>query len=65
MKQVTIFQFIRNPRDYSKITGKRVLRIINVHPSFVGIGTDDNINKSEFRKLANDLEPTNDGCDVQ
>jgi hypothetical protein len=64
MKQVTIFQVIRDTNDHSKIIGKQALRIVNVHPTFEGIGEKGAINKAEFKKLADVLEPHNDGYDI-
>lgn len=37
---------------------KLLLRTVTVHSSFVGIGKNGAINTSEFKKLADDLEPT-------
>lgn len=64
MKQVTIFKLLRDPNDHSKVVGKQALRIVNVHHSFEGIGQKGAINKEEFKKLADVLEPGNDGCDI-
>lgn len=64
MKKMTIFRFIRDPRNFGKILGKDTLRVINVHESFVGIGPKGDINKAEFRKLADSLEPHNDGISL-
>ncbi len=61
MKRLTIFKLIRDPRDNDKVLDKQVIRIVNVHPSFVGIGERGVINKSEFKKLADSLELSNDG----
>lgn len=62
MKQMMIFNFIKD-RD-GKITGKCVVRVIKVNSSFVGIGNRGVINSSEFKKLADALEPYNDGFTV-
>lgn len=64
MNTITIFRYIRDPRDHSKIKGRLALRVVNVHPSFVGFGDKGAINKAEFKKLADDLEPTNDGISL-
>jgi len=64
MKKMTIFRFIRDPRNFGKILGKDTLRVINIHESFTGIGEKGQINKAEFRKLADDLEPFNDGISL-
>lgn len=64
MKKVIIFSFIRDSRDHSRILGKNILRAINVHPSFVGNGDKGSINRAEFKKLADDLEPFNDGFTI-
>lgn len=53
MKQVTIFRMEENK--------KILLRIVNVSPTFIGIGKKGQINVSDFAKLANDLEPKNTG----
>lgn len=60
MKKMKIFKYIRDNKNY-KILNKLTLRIINVHESFEGFGKHGQINKAEFKKLANDLEPFNDG----
>lgn len=64
MKQVTIFRVIRDPNDHAKVVGKQALRIINVHDTFEGIGEKGATNKAEFKKLADVLEPHNDGYDI-
>lgn len=64
MKKMTIFKFIRDQRNYGRILGKETLRVINVHESFIGIGEHGAINKAEFRKLADALEPHNDGISL-
>lgn len=64
MKKVIIFSFIRDPRDNSKIIGKKILRAITVHPSFIGNGNKGAINKAEFKRLADDLEPYNEGYTI-
>lgn len=64
MKKVIIFSFIRDSKDHSKILGKRLLRAINVYPSFVGNGDKGAINRAEFKKLADDLEPYNEGFTI-
>jgi hypothetical protein len=64
MKRLTIFRLVRDPRDNDKILRKQTLRIITVHPVFVGIGEKGTVNKAEFKKLADALEPSNDGFSV-
>jgi hypothetical protein len=64
VKQLTIFRLVRDPRNNDIVKGKRTLRVINVHPTFVGIGTKGAIDKSEFKRLADALEPSNDGFSV-
>ena len=64
MKKMTIFRFLRDPKNYGRILGKDTLRVINVHESFTGIGDKGQINKAEFRKLADCLEPYNDGISL-
>lgn len=64
MKKVSIFRFIRDHNNFGKIIGKEVLRVINVSETFIGIGERGQINKEEFRKLANALEPYNDGVSL-
>ncbi len=65
MKKLTIFEFIRDPRDVGRILSRRVLRVVNVHPSFIGIGDSEKdvnaINRAEFKRLADSLETSNDG----
>ncbi len=39
-------------------------RTVTVHPSFTGIGKSGAINKSEFKKLAEYLEPGYSNIDV-
>lgn len=64
MKKITIFKFIRDNRNYGRILGRETLRVVNVHDSFTGIGEKGQINKAEFRKLADCLEPFNDGISL-
>lgn len=64
MKKMTIFRYIRSKREYDKIIGRETLRVVNVHPSFIGIGKDEEVNRAEFRKLADILEPTNEGINI-
>jgi hypothetical protein len=40
-----------------------LLRTVGIHPTFVGIGKTS-INPGEFKKLAEDLEPTSTSFDV-
>lgn len=62
MKQMIIFRFLKDRDD--KVIGKTLLRVIKVSSSFVGIGARGVINSSEFKKLADALEPHNDGFTV-
>lgn len=64
MKQLIIFRYIRDPKNHSKILGKDTLRVVNVHDSFVGIGERGVINNAEFKRLADDLEPYNEGISI-
>jgi hypothetical protein len=61
MRQLTIFKLIRDPRNNDKVLRRQTLRIINVHDTFVGNGSKGAIIKFVFKKLADDLEPSNDG----
>lgn len=60
MRKVTIFRYIRDGKHYDKIIGRETLRVITVSDSFIGIGEDGQINRVEFKKLADALED-NDG----
>lgn len=62
---MTIYRLLRAPNNFSKIIGKETLRVINVHDSFVGIGNKGEVNKTEFQKLADALEPSNEGFTLQ
>lgn len=63
MKKLTIFK--RSDKIERDGTFKNeVLRSICVHSSFIGIGKNGQINGSEFKKLAQDLEPTSTGISV-
>lgn len=64
MKKLSIYRVIRSEDDHSKILGKETLRVVNVTQDFVGFGDKGTINKSEFQKLAEALEPTCDGWDL-
>ena len=64
MKQLTIFRLVRDPNNNDKVLGRMTLRIINVSSTFVGIGERGVVNKAEFKKLADALEPSNDGFSV-
>lgn len=64
MRQATIYKHIKDPKDHAKIIGKKTLRVVNVHDTFLGIGERGTINKAEFKKLAEDLEPFSDGVSV-
>ena len=64
MKKMTIFRFIRDFKNFGKILGKETLRVINTHESFTGIGAKGEVNKAEFKKLADALEPFNDGISL-
>lgn len=59
--KVTIYRFVRDPNSFGRVLGKDTLRVINVHPTFEGIGSDGEPNRAEFKKLADALEPGNDG----
>lgn len=61
MKKLTIFEFIRDPKDIGRILSRRILRVVSVHPSFIGIGEKEAINRAEFKRLADSLETSNDG----
>ena len=63
--KMTIYRLLRDPNNFSKIKGKETLRVINVHSSFVGIGDKDEVNKAEFQKLADALEPNTEGYTLQ
>jgi hypothetical protein len=63
--KLTIYRLVRDPRSHHKIIGKDTLRVINVTDSFVGIGDKGEINKAEFQKLADALEPNNEGFTIQ
>lgn len=62
---MSIFRVVRDPNNHSKIMYKDTLRVINVHPTFEGITSKGEINKDEFKKLADALEPGNDGFIIQ
>lgn len=64
MKKMTIFRLLRDPKAQHKVVGKETLRVINVTDSFVGIGEKGQINKAEFQKLADTLEPYNEGITI-
>lgn len=64
MRKVIIFKLIRDENDNNKILGKVALRVVNVNSQFVGFGVRGEINKAEFKRLADALEPYNDGFDV-
>ena len=54
-------------RSYQKddgSKGKQLIRVVNVHPSFQGIGKKGQINIQEFRDLRQDLEPSCDSHEV-
>jgi hypothetical protein len=64
MKKMTIFRLIKDSKIFNKIIGREVLRVINVGPTFIGIGEKGEINHSEFKKLADYLEPKNEGYSI-
>lgn len=64
MRKLTIFKYIRDDNNYNRIIGKLTLRVVNVTDSFTGIGDKGQINKAEFRKLAEDLEPLCEGISL-
>jgi hypothetical protein len=59
--KLKIYKNIRDPDNPSKIVKQETLRIINVSNAFLGIGEGGSVNRAEFEKLANVLEPYNDG----
>lgn len=61
---MTIFKYIRDNSNFGKIKGKLTLRVVNVSETFEGIGARGEVNKSAFRKLADDLESHNDGISL-
>lgn len=42
----------------------KVIRVVTVHPSFMGIGKRGQVNHDEFKKLALNLEPTADRHEI-
>ncbi len=64
MKKLTIFNYIRDDNNANKILGKNSLRVVSVHESFIGIGDKGQINKAEFQRLADALEPHNEGINI-
>lgn len=64
MRKLSIFRLMRDPKDNDKVLGKRVLRIVTVGDTFVGVKEKGAIDKSEFKKLADVLEPSNDGFNL-
>lgn len=64
MRKLTVFKLVRDPNNNDKVLGKRTLRQVSVHDSFIGIKEKGVIDKSEFKKLADILEPSNDGFHV-
>lgn len=64
MKTITIFNYIRDNKDFNRILEKRIIRVVNVHSSFQGIGTKGEIYRAEFAKLVQDLEPGSDNFSV-
>ena len=65
MKKLTIFNYIRDKNNANKILGKNIIRVLSVHGSFIGIGNKDQINKAEFQRLADYLDPHNEGINIQ
>lgn len=63
--KLTVFSYIRNPNAHHKVIGKNTLRVINVHPSFCGITSKGDVLQEEFKKLADALEPSNEGFTIQ
>lgn len=43
---------------------KRLLRVISVSSTFIGIGKKGSVNISDFSRLAKDLEPTMEGFTI-
>lgn len=64
MRKMTIFQVIRDENNHAKIVGRKTLRSVNLHPSFEGFGEKGAINKDACKKLADDLEPYNEGWEI-
>jgi hypothetical protein len=60
MVKLTIYRYIKDINDANKIIGKITARVINVDSNFIGFGRNGVINKAEFQRLADDLEPGND-----
>ena len=63
--KMTIYSLIRHQDHYDKILGKLTLRVINVTSSFIGIGDNGEPNLAEFQRLADSLEPGNEGFTLQ
>lgn len=54
-------------RSFDKVDGtkgKDLVRVVNVHPTFVGIGKRGQINNFDFTKLRIDLEPSCDSHEI-
>lgn len=64
MRKMTIYAVIRDENNHSKIIGKKTLRAINLDPSFEGFGEKGAINQDACKRLADALEPANDGYDI-
>ena len=64
MKKLTIFNYIRDDNNANRILGKNIIRVVSVHESFIGIGDKGQINKAEFQRLADSLDPHNEGINI-
>lgn len=62
MKKLTMFTYNRN--KMGEIISKNVLRSTNVHPTFIGIGSNSVAIRDEFSKLAKNLEPSMEGFTI-
>jgi hypothetical protein len=59
--KVTIYRLVRDPKAHHRVLGKDTLRVVNVHPTFEGIGEHGEHNRAAFKALSDSLEPGNDG----
>lgn len=67
VKQLKLNKMVKKLTIFRKIPGtplNEVLRTVNIHATFVGIGKNGQINSNEFKLLAEDLEPTSTGWSV-
>jgi hypothetical protein len=71
MRQMIIYKGVET-KVHTNIKGKpsttmmvrKPTRVVRVPVSFQGFGKNGVINNEEFKNLANDLEPYNDGYDL-